>query len=590
MKPPRAAVAVIGGRSRPQALSYIADALSRDGVEVRWLRRHEDLPSALTGVGYVFCFCPNATGREVDVDEAYEELSEILDLAGEQELPVGVVFEDLAHANEAVIMRRREIDLNFDDYDYRRFEPDQIARYLAPQTVEPTGLQIGSIRPMSVDPTEYEAGRILTVRAHSPSMREFRSRLIAAVNLMDRRSSQRQHLRPPWDPYDRQPSSIKKGRNGEPVFAPRSDGKPNLIDVLRSHEQPIARQLLDAGRVGTDFPSWSSQPPKLLLLGESGTGKSLVAKMVHRLLTSPPRDPQAPFVRVSCGGLQVESAIHSLFGSGPDAFTGVGAIAGSLLRANYGTAFFDEIGDLPLETQAWLLTFLDDLMLHPAGVTPFPGFLQIVAATNRDVDHRSSQQQFRSDLLARFHLRVRIPPLRERREELDELVDFVAQNPEVNPEQRGGRAVTSISEDAMGRLRSHDYRHGNFRELEEIVSQAIERARAQRSRQLRLEHLRIDDRPPVPADVDAAVVRLAREDAAELAPTAQVHLDGMTELRRLAERRGLPILLGRGPGTRALVIDGQVGYLADPAPDRGPEHAADGTHAPDATSTGTQVS
>lgn len=590
MKPHRASVVVISDRPHPRALSHIADVLSRDGVDVHWIRHSQDLQPLGPGVGYVFCFCPNASGGQADIDEVYEELSDILDAAGEQDVPVGVVFEDLAHANEAVIMRRREVDLNFDDYDYERFEPTQIAHFLTPSPEEPAGLRIGSIRPMSFDPTEYEAGRVLTVRAHSPSMRAFRSRLVASVKLMDRRDPRGQHIRPPWDAKDRELSSIKRGRGDELLFEPAARTLPNLIDVLRCHMQSDARKLLDADWVTDAFPSWSISPPKLLLLGESGTGKSLVAKMVHRLLTSPPADPEAPFVRVSCGGLSAGNASQSLFGHDDDAYTDAKAMAGSLLRANYGTAFFDEIGDLPLDTQAWLLTFLDDLVIHPAGVIPLPGFLHIVAATNRDVDQHSSQQLFRSDLLARFQLRVRIPPLRERREELDELIDFVAQNPEVNPEQRGGRAVTSISEGAMGRLRSHDYRHGNFRELEEIVSQAIDRARSQRSRQLRLGHLRIDDRPPVPADVDAAVVRLAREDAAELSPTAQVHLDGMTELRRLAERRGLPILLGRGPETRALVIDGQVGYLADPAPDRGPEHAADGAHAPDSTSTGTQVS
>ena len=525
-------------------------------------------------VGYAFVHHPN-----VDEAEAEHEVLVAVDACAARDVAVGLVLQRIDdRVLRDVVMRHGGVHLPLHEAAVGDVDLEVIRPLLRDNRPGPDAFAIGSLLPMPHDMHGYESQRSLSLV--SPSMAAFMTQLRAAVRLMDRTDEGgRMHARPPWDPTDRSPSAAVPANDGRgyELRTARGQLRPNLHDVVLAHGTDAARACLDEGRalgepapVLERFPSWRNLPPKLLIMGESGTGKSLVAGLVHDLVTTPPTEP-APFERISCGGLEPDRVQVELFGASEEAHTDAGGRAGALLRASYGTAFFDEIGDLPLDTQAWLLTVLDDLIIHPAGIRPFPGFLQVIAATNRDLTHRTAQQEFRHDLLARFQLRVTVPPLRHRRGELRHLVDFVAQDPTVNPVSAGSdrRAVSHIEADALAMLLNHDYRQGNFRELEEVVTNGLERARAVRSPQLRSEHLRIDDRPTVRPDADTAVVRVKEADAASLAGPDSIEVDGMQELRRLASRRGLPILLGRRRGSAAVVLDGHVSYVVHPDEDGG---------------------
>jgi DNA-binding NtrC family response regulator len=267
-----------------------------------------------------------------------------------------------------------------------------------------------------------------------------------------------------------------------------------------------------------------------------------------------PADP--PFVHVNCGSLGANFE-HLMMGTVKGVFTDVQEHVGYCVQASYGTLFLDEIADLPDTAQAQLLTFLDSMHAHPTGMAPFPTFTRVVAATNKDLDYRVSMNLFKHDLLARFALRVELPSLAERGEdELEALIDFVAQNPHVNPVEGGKRLVTSLTKEAMETLKTHDYSLGNFRELEQVVADAIARAIRQGASIVHAADIRVDvshDRLPDRWD---RVVRI--DGAVELAGTI-VTLRAWRDLMVAAQTLDLPILMGKDG--RAAVRHGEVTYV-----------------------------
>lgn len=348
---------------------------------------------------------------------------------------------------------------------------------------------------------------------------------------------------PPWDPSERQ--SLDVARAGDERTPDLRPGQvPNLSHVLNAHRTDAARGLL----LGETLPAewrerWRAHPPALLITGESGTGKTLVARTIADLLRAHQMGKvRGDFVKVNCGSLTGGSVAHALMGSGPGVWTGIEEAApGILARAVHGVVFFDEIGDLDPDVQRSFLTFLDDRLVRPAGTLPFPGYQHVVAATNRDVDEGASQRWFRNDLLARFPLRLHMPPLRERGvDEIAQLVDFAAQDPEANPVRHGIPAVRAIAADAYEELLRREYRNGNFRELEETVHAALRSAVRRRSTVLDDVDLPASAPQRTRADRDAARVRVA---AVELpASTVVVEVATERDLRLLAEREGRTIL------------------------------------------------
>jgi two-component system response regulator HydG len=208
-------------------------------------------------------------------------------------------------------------------------------------------------------------------------------------------------------------------------------------------------------------------PAPVLITGESGTGKELVARALHD--ASPRRD--RPFVAVNCTTFPEGLLESELFGHTRGAFTGATSRRGLFVEADRGTLLLDEIGDMPLPLQAKMLRVLQDGTVRAVGSDTVRRVdVRIVAATNQDLDERMRAGQFRSDLFYRLHvLSIAVPPLRDRREDVPELVEcFVARARQRNP---GARALR-VAKDAVERLAAHTW-PGNVRELENVVERLV---------------------------------------------------------------------------------------------------------------------
>lgn len=342
----------------------------------------------------------------------------------------------------------------------------------------------------------------------------------------------------PWDPAEKQPASILT-RSGDGWSLKVGPGQvPNLAQVLTAHRTDDARRLLAGDTMPAEWRDrWRALPPALLITGESGTGKTLVARTISDMLTAHQTGKtHGAFTKIDCGSLTADTVAHTLMGAGPGVWTGIEeAAVGLLARAAHGVVFFDEIGDLDPEVQRSLLTFLDDRLVRPSGTPPFASFMHVVAATNRDVEEGAGQLWFRNDLLARFSLRLHMPPLRDRgTDEIAQLVDFAAQDPEANPVRDGVAAVRAIAAPAYEELLRREYRNGNFRELEETVHAGLRSAVRRRSPVLERVDLPTARPARLRADRDSTRVRVAAVNL----PATVVVVDVASErdLRYLAER------------------------------------------------------
>ncbi len=234
----------------------------------------------------------------------------------------------------------------------------------------------------------------------------------------------------------------------------------------------VVRQIAEVG----------ASPASVLITGESGTGKELVARALHR--TSLRRD--APFIAINCAAVPETLLESEFFGHERGAFTGaVGRKRGRFERADGGTLFLDEIGDMSPVLQVKLLRALEQGEFERVGGEhPVRVDVRVLAATNRDLALKVRDGAFRDDLYYRLAAaRISIPPLRERLEDLDELVPhFVRHFAGVYE-----RELEGIDGEAMRLLRSHRW-PGNVRELRNVLDQGV---RASRGAWLRVEDLRI---------------------------------------------------------------------------------------------------
>jgi two-component system, NtrC family, response regulator PilR len=205
----------------------------------------------------------------------------------------------------------------------------------------------------------------------------------------------------------------------------------------------------------------------VLITGESGTGKELVARALHA------RSPRAEkqFVPVNCGAIPEGLIESELFGHAKGAFTGAqGAKIGLFQAAQEGTLFLDEVGELPAGMQVKLLRAIQERTIRPVGENAdLEVDVRLVAATNRDLAEDVRSGRFREDLYYRLNVvQIRVPPLRERREDVLPLAEhflrrFAAEH---------GRSVLRLSADAMRRLDDHPF-PGNVRELENLIERAV---------------------------------------------------------------------------------------------------------------------
>jgi DNA-binding NtrC family response regulator len=203
----------------------------------------------------------------------------------------------------------------------------------------------------------------------------------------------------------------------------------------------------------------------VLILGESGTGKELVAKSIH--FAGPLRNK--PFIPVDCGSLVPTLIESELFGHVRGAFTGATHPKDGLLAiAEGGTVFLDEIGELPPDLQAKLLRAIQEKEIRPVGsVKQIPINVRILAATNRDLEHAVAQGSFRRDLFFRLNvLTLRIPPLRERRQDIPLLVAHCLERL-----ARETGIEKTIADDTLKTMLNYDW-PGNVRELENCLERA----------------------------------------------------------------------------------------------------------------------
>lgn len=205
----------------------------------------------------------------------------------------------------------------------------------------------------------------------------------------------------------------------------------------------------------------------ILLLGESGTGKGLLAELIH--CNSPRRDK--PFISINCSAIPEGLLESELFGYKKGAFTGaVSDKAGLIVMADQGTLFLDEIGDMPLGLQAKILKVLETSEVTPLGDTrPRTVDIRLITATNQDLEEKIVNKTFREDLYYRLNvIEIKIPPLRERKEDIPLLVNhFIKVYAEENK-----KTVKGIDGNAMRWLIQYSW-PGNVRELRNVIERAV---------------------------------------------------------------------------------------------------------------------
>ncbi|MDK9710623.1 sigma-54-dependent transcriptional regulator [Acidaminobacter sp.] len=210
-----------------------------------------------------------------------------------------------------------------------------------------------------------------------------------------------------------------------------------------------------------------SERTTVLIQGETGTGKELVAEAIHRLS---PRSA-LPFVKINCGAIPQNLMESELFGFEKNAFTGAAARKKGLLElADGGTVFLDEIGELPLELQSKLLRFLEDRKFkRVGGLEDLEVDVRVLAATNRDLKQAIEEKYFREDLYYRLHVfPIQLPPLRQRGEDILLLTRFFFEN-EAKKHQR---PVPELTEEAKRCMLTYQW-PGNVRELKNVVERTI---------------------------------------------------------------------------------------------------------------------
>lgn len=268
---------------------------------------------------------------------------------------------------------------------------------------------------------------------------------------------------------------VEKGANPERVLL-------SLRNALRyrrleaAHERLLGQLPLSRDMLGESAPMEALRQrvlrvaraeSRVLILGENGTGKELVARMLHEAS----RRADGPFITLNCAAVPSELIESEMFGHEAGAFTGARRThQGRFERANGGTLFLDEVGDMPLPMQAKLLRALQEGEIERVGGTEVRKLdVRVVAATNQDLQARIADGSFREDLYYRLAVIVlRTPPLRDRVEDIPELVARFA----AEAGERNGLEPPVFTDAAIEALQEHDW-PGNVRQLQNIVERLV---------------------------------------------------------------------------------------------------------------------
>jgi PAS domain S-box-containing protein len=232
------------------------------------------------------------------------------------------------------------------------------------------------------------------------------------------------------------------------------------FDEIIGRSQAMLSLLRDVERVARTDTS-------VLILGETGTGKELIARAVHNAS----RRASKPLIKVNCAALPATLIESELFGHERGSFTGATAKrTGRFHLADGGTIFLDEVGELPLELQAKLLRVLQEGEFEPVGSSKTVKVdVRVIAATNRDLSKRVGEGQFREDLYYRLNVfPLTVPALRDRREDIALLANAFLER----SLQKLGRTMEPLSAEAVTRLNAYDW-PGNVRELQNVIERSL---------------------------------------------------------------------------------------------------------------------
>jgi PAS domain S-box-containing protein len=311
---------------------------------------------------------------------------------------------------------------------------------------------------------------------------------------------------------------------------------------------PLMRRIFDV------LPQIGESESTVLIQGETGTGKELLARALHSLS----RRHDKPFIAVSCGALPDTLLESELFGYKAGAFTGAARDKpGRFSLADGGTLFLDEIGEISPALQVRLLRALQERTFEPLGGTRSVRVdVRVIVATNRDLAAQVKKGAFRQDLFYRINVvRLAMPPLRKRKEDIPLLVDhFVARGNRVQ-----GKSLPGVSPEALSFLMAHDY-PGNIRELENIIEHAFVLCA---EGQIELRHLPEDFISHVPAkrkrgvmedtvrEVESQTIReaLRRNGYNRLATARELGIHKSTLFRKM-KALGIPLPEEDGRSTR----------------------------------------
>ncbi len=262
---------------------------------------------------------------------------------------------------------------------------------------------------------------------------------------------------------------LSEKKQAEEELARKEREKRYLEEELNTEHrfEDIIGESVALKRVLKQVETVAEQDVTVLILGETGTGKDLIARAIHQLS---PRQART-LVKLNCAAIPTGLLESELFGHEKGAYTGaISQKVGRLELAHQGTLFLDEVGDLPLEVQPKLLRALQEKEFERLGGTrTIPVDIRLVAATNRNLEKMVADREFRNDLYYRLRVfPISIPALRERREDIPLLVRyFVAKHA-----RRMDRQITSIPPDVMAALARWDW-PGNIRELENFIERCV---------------------------------------------------------------------------------------------------------------------
>ena len=251
------------------------------------------------------------------------------------------------------------------------------------------------------------------------------------------------------------------------ILVGRVQALSNELNVRSGDDSVMVGASQAMRKVAQDIVDYSDSSATVLVLGESGTGKEVIAKAVHT--SSPRRDK--PFLTLNCSAIAENLFESEMFGHRRGAFTGaVDSQTGYVRAAEGGSLFLDEIGDLPLGSQAKILRLLEQKSYLPVGENQErKADVRMIAATNQPLPELVRQGKFREDLYYRLSVcTVHVPPLRERQEDIPLLAIYFT----LRLAAEMGRQIEDISEEALARLSAYGY-PGNVRELKNIIESSV---------------------------------------------------------------------------------------------------------------------